>query len=380
MSTYSTIRHQTRKALTYANGSVLPTSGLTNGDTAFSTLGQDYYISNGTGWFRLDSVDENPTVTLNSTSFTRGADGGAIADITYTVNDDVTANAALTITVANSGIADTNDATVTHTTSNNHIRVNRVASTNKTFNITVSAQDSKSNTGQATATITYSYTEELHQPSGTTRLLGLTFNGGAMGKTGSWNTPTVTGSPSYSNQTGGTLNSGYLSGTSSGAYLTMGELANANSSNDKTFIVWYKGTQNNGTNSAYSPGIPIFGDDTGSVWMGFGLEDGIICVCGGGSATKGTNSVSMIDGNWRMLAFVHKSNNNVDAYCDVSDTMTKEISDKSVSGSTSYNRVSKIGTGYGYGGMNYPSALDAIQVYDGALTQTQIQAIFDKGG
>ena len=51
--------------------------------------------------------------------------------------------------------------------------------------------------------------------------------------------------------------------------------------------------------------------------------------------------------------------------------IAKEISDKSVSGSTSYNRVSKIGTGYGYGGMNYPSALDAIQVYSGALTQTK---------
>lgn len=379
MSTYTTLRHQTRKPTVVANGSVLPTSGLTNGDTAFSTLGQDYYITNGTGWFRLDSVDESPTVTLNATTFERGSTGGAIADITYTVNDDVTANAALTITVSNSGIADTNDATVVHNASNNHIRLTKVASTGKTIRITVSAQDGKSNTGQATANVVYNYSEELHQPSGTTRLLGLTFNGGAMGKTGSWNSPNVTGSPSYSNQTGGTLNSGYLSGTSSGAYLTMTELANANSSNGKTFIVWYKGTQNNGTNSSYSPGIPIFGDDSGSVWMGFGLEDGIMCVCGGGSATKGTNSVSMIDGNWRMMAFIHKTNNNVDAYCDVSGTMTKEISDKSVSGSTSYNRVSKIGTGYGYGGMTYPTALDAIQVYSGALTQTQLQAIYDKG-
>jgi hypothetical protein len=378
MSTYSTIRHQTRKALPYANGSVLPTSGLTAGDTAFSTLGQDYYITNGTGWFRLDSVDENPTVSLNATTFTRGSAGGTVADITYTVNDDVTANSALTITVANSGIADTNDATVVHTTSNNHIKVTKVASTSKTFTITVSAQDSKSNTGQASANVVYSYTEELHQPAGTTRLLGLTFNGGAMGKTGSWGTPTTTGSPSYSNQTGGTLNGGYLSGTSASAYLTMGELANANSSNGKTFIVWYKGTQNNGTNSAYSPGIPFFGDTTGSVWCGFGLEDGVICVCGGGSATKGTTS--MINGTWRMLAYVHKTNNNIDGYVDASGTMTKEITDKSVAGSTSYNRVSIIGAGYTYSGMTYPSALDAIQVYDGALTQAQIQAIFDKGG
>ena len=59
--------------------------------------------------------------------------------------------------------------------------------------------------------------------------------------------------------------------------------------------------------------------------------------------------------------------------------MTKEISNKDVSGSDSYNRVDYIGRGYGYSGSAGASALDAIQVYSGILTQTQLQAIYDKG-
>ena len=170
-------------------------------------------------------------------------------------------------------------------------------------------------------------------------------------------------------------NSGYGSGWSSGVYLSPGELAGTQSNRNKTFIAWYKGTQSNGTNSAYSPGVPIFGDDSGSVHLGFGLEDGKICICGGSSATKGTTSLN--DGNWRMLAFTCTTGDVAEAYCDASGTMTKEISNKGIA--TSYNKVDHIGTGYPYSGMDYPTALDAIQIYEGILTQSQLQAIYDKG-
>ena len=103
----------------------------------------------------------------------------------------------------------------------------------------------------------------------------------------------------------------------------------------------------------------------------------MICVTGGGSATKGTTTVT--NNNWRMLAYTCTTNDIVEAYVDVNGTMTKEISNKSVSSSSSYNKVYRIGTGYGYSGMDYPSALDAIQIYQGILTQTQLQAIYDKG-
>lgn len=78
-----------------------------------------------------------------------------------------------------------------------------------------------------------------------------------------------------------------------------------------------------------------------------------------------------------MLAFTCTTGDVAEAYCDVSGTMTKEISNKDIT--TSYNKVNRIGTGYGYSGMDYPSALDAIQIYQGILTQTQLQAIYDKG-
>ena len=189
------------------------------------------------------------------------------------------------ITVANTKFATVGNVAITHTTSNNHIRAvfdGTTAYTDAT--ITVTASDGV-NTGVGTMTISTSYTEELHQPSGTTRLLALSFNSGGLGKSGSWGTPTVSGSPTYNN-TGGTLNSGYGSGWSSGTYLSPSELSSTQSNRNKTFIAWYKGTQNNGTNSAYSPGVPIFGDNSGAVHLGFGLEDGVICICGGSSASK----------------------------------------------------------------------------------------------
>ena len=81
-----------------------------------------------------------------------------------------------------------------------------------------------------------------------------------------------------------------------------------------------------------------------------------------------------------MCAFTYTTNDICEAYTNNSSgTMTKEISNKDVSGSTSYNRVDYIGTGYGYSGANAASALDAVQIYSGILTQSQIQAIYDKG-
>ena len=346
----------------------LPPSGIDNGSLFWSTAENTLFMQSGGGWYKITTVNTDPSISLDKTSVTISSHLNL--DITYTVTEPEGTPTTVTITddIPDSAV------TTTHTTSNNHVRYvfdGSTALSSKT--ITFTATDGV-NTGTASCSVNAIYTEELHQPSGTTRLLGLSFNSGGLGKTGSWNSPTVTGSPTYNN-TGGTLNSGYISGFSSGVYLSPGELASTNSQRNKTFIAWYKGTQSNGTNSQYSPGIPIFGDDTSSVHLGFGLEDGKIVICGGYSATKGTTSLN--DGNWRMLAFTCTTGDVAEAYCDVSGTMTKEISNKDIT--TSYNKVNRIGTGYGYSGMDYPSALDAIQIYQGILTQTQIQAIYDKG-
>ena len=351
----------------------LPPSGISNGSLFWSTANNTLFMQSGGGWYKVTTVNTDPTVTLSATTATISSH--LTLDFTYTVTEPE--GTPVTVSVANSGFATVGNVAITHTTSNNHVRAVFDGTTSYTgATITVSATDGV-NTGVGTMTISTSYTEELHQPSGTTRLLALSFNSGGLGKTGSWNTPTVNGSPTYNN-TGGTLNSGYISGFSSGVHLEPSELASTNSQRNKTFIAWYKGSQTSqGTNSAYSPGVPIFGDDTGVVHLGFGLEDGVICVCGGGSATKGTTTVT--NNNWRMLAFTCTTGDVVEAYVDVNGTMTKEISNKSISSSSSYNKVYRIGTGYGYSGMDYPSALDAIQIYSGILTQTQLQAIYDKG-
>ena len=217
----------------------------------------------------------------------------------------------------------------------------------------------------------------MHVPAGTTLLLGLSFNGGALGKSGSWGTPSGGGSYTY-NATGGVLNGGY--GSNISGSLTVSELSVAGSGAGKTFVAWYKGSQTNGTNSVYSPGVPIFGHTTGSVHMGFGLEDGVLVVCGGSSATKGTTNLAT--DTWRMLAFTYSSSGHIiNGYCDNgSGTMANEIVNKDCSSSASYNYLNHFLNGYSYGGYQQPTSADNIQVFDNILTQSQIQAIFDKGG
>ena len=362
-------------ATVYANTSVVPLASTKPvGHLAWATANNSVFVRGETGWYKIATTNESPTVTLSKSSPQTITTSNLTLDFTYATDDDAKIT---NVTVANSGIATVGNVAITHTTSNNHIRAVFDGTTSYTgATITVTATDGISQ-GSATMTMIASYPEELHQPSGTTRLLGLSFNGGGMGKVGSWNTPSASGSLTYNN-TGGTLNSGYGSNWSTGTYLAPSELASTNSSRNKTFIAWYKGSQTSqGTNSAYSPGVPIFGDDTNSVHLGFGLEDGVICVCGGGSATKGTTTVT--NNNWRMLAYTHTTSDIVEAYVDVSGTMTKEITNKDVSSSSSYNKVYRIGTGYSYSGMDYPTALDAIQIYQGILTQSQLQAIYDKG-
>ena len=225
-------------------------------------------------------------------------------------------------------------------------------------------------------TFSLEYTESMHVPAGTTLLLGLSFDGGAIGKSGSWGTPSGGGGYTY-NTSGGVLNGGY--GSNISGSVTVSELSAAGAGAGKTFIAWYKGSQTNGTNSAYSPGVPIFGHTTGSVHMGFGLEDGNIAVCGGSSLTQGTTNLAT--NTWRMLAFTYSSSGHIiNGYCDVNGDMTKEITDKDTSSSAGYNYLNHFFNGYSYGGYQQPTSVDNVQVFDNVLTQSQIQAIFDKGG
>ena len=350
----------------------LPPSGISNGSLFWSTANNTLFMQSEGGWYKVTTVNTDPTVTLSATTATISSH--LTLDFTYTVTEPE--GTPVTVSVANSGFATVGNVAITHTTSNNHVRAVFDGTTSYTgATITVSATDGV-NTGVGTMTISTSYTEELHQPASTTRKLALSFNGGGQGKSGDY-TISNNGTLTY-NTSGGTLNSGYASGFTVSTNLQVDDLSGVNSGRNHTFICWYKGTQTGGINNIYQTAVGFFADTRNSCFLGFGLEDGKLYISGGSSYAQGTTVVA--DGNWNMCAFTYTTNDICEAYTNNSSgTMTKEISNKDVSGSTSYNRVDYIGTGYGYGGANAASALDAVQIYSGILTQSQIQAIYDKG-
>ena len=141
--------------LVVANNAQLPTSGndLAAGKIAWSTANSSLFISNGSGWYRITIVNQTPTVTISPAVFQAGSDN-LTADFTYTVSDDV---GTPTVTVANSGIANSDQVNITHTSSNNHIRAVFDGSTDVSGSITVTASDGFSQ-GTATATLTVAYT------------------------------------------------------------------------------------------------------------------------------------------------------------------------------------------------------------------------------
>jgi hypothetical protein len=216
---------------------------------------------------------------------------------------------------------------------------------------------------------------DIFKPSGTTRLLALTFNGGVEGKSDTY-TVTKTGTINYPT-TGGVLDGGYASNWSLGTnYYVVDNLSSVNSQRGKTFIAWYKGTQTNSlTNSpVYSVAVPIWGDPRNSVYLGLGVDAGKIAAGVNGVMSRGTTSVNT-GTSWFCLAFVYKSNDRIDGYVNG----TKEITNADASGSTAYNRIDYIGSGYAYGGSVSPTQLDGIQIYDNELTQSQIQEIYNAG-
>ena len=143
-----------------ANNAQLPTSGdeLAAGKIAWSTANSSLFISNGSGWYRITIVNQTPTVTLSKSSF-QATNDNLTLDFTYTATDDV---GTPTITVANSGIATTDIATITHTTSNNHIRAVFDGETDLNATITVTASDGFSQ-GTGTMTITTGYVAKNSQ-------------------------------------------------------------------------------------------------------------------------------------------------------------------------------------------------------------------------
>ena len=108
-------------------------------------------MKSGGGWYRVSMVNTSPSISLDVTSAT--IDSTTPLDITYTVTEPEGTPTTVAIT---DGIPDS-AVTITHTTSNNHVRAVFDGSTALTANtITFTATDGV-NTGVATCTINASY-------------------------------------------------------------------------------------------------------------------------------------------------------------------------------------------------------------------------------
>jgi hypothetical protein len=208
---------------------------------------------------------------------------------------------------------------------------------------------------------------EMFVPAGTTQLLGLKFNTGTLTRTGTY-TVTATGTLSYQT-TGGIQNTGYATNWTFGSvYLTVDNLSSPAVMLNKTYVAWYKGTQT-ASGGSYSPSVPIFGDPTGAVYWGLGLSSGNICIANG-VLNKGTTTVNT--GEWFCLAWTINGSGSVSAYVNGSFEVSASIT-------TGYGGTQYIGSGYAYNGTEAPTALDAVQIFDGILTPTQLGQIYELG-
>ena len=131
----------------------LPPTGIGNGAMYFVSATNELFMQSGGGWYRITMVNTSPSITLNKTSATISEN--LTLDVSYTTVEPE--GTPVTVSLANSGIADTNVATITHTTSNNNIRVVFDGTTNLT-NATVTATVTDGvNTGVGTITINAQY-------------------------------------------------------------------------------------------------------------------------------------------------------------------------------------------------------------------------------
>ena len=141
---------------TYANPAALPFNPISSaGSLAYTTSTGALYMSNGSGWYKVTLVNTAPSISLSSTTASPTASNLTL-DFTYTVTEPE--GTPTTISIANSGIATVGNVAITHTTSNNHVRLVFDGTTKYSGDalVTLSVTDGV-NTGTGTITITTAY-------------------------------------------------------------------------------------------------------------------------------------------------------------------------------------------------------------------------------
>ena len=138
-----------------ATPAALPFSPISSaGSMAYAQSTGTLYISNGSGWYKVSMVNTAPSISISSVN-ANPTTTNLTLDFTYTVTEPE--GTPTTVTFANSGISTTDVATVTHTSSNNHVRIvfdGETAITGAT--VTLSVTDGV-NTGTGTITINTAY-------------------------------------------------------------------------------------------------------------------------------------------------------------------------------------------------------------------------------
>lgn len=226
---------------------------------------------------------------------------------------------------------------------------------------------------------------DMYQPAGTTRLLGLSFTTPSITTTETNSTlsvSTTTLSPSvfegYATNFSNNVGSGDLN---SGRGLKINSLGTINGVS-RTFVAWYKGTQtysrwsetSASVGPQWSPSVPIFADPRGSVYLGFGLDGGRLCVTEDRNLTGGK---VIADNNWHCLVWTINSSNRINAWVDG----YRVLYDFKTYTSPTNNNLDFIGQGYNYSAnVVSPTNLDGIQVYNGVLSDAQIKEIASAGG
>jgi len=366
-------------------------TGNAVGDLAFVTANNKLYIRQTGGWYFL-VTGSNATPVISSAgnaSYSLATDGTAVViTITATDNEGETLTYGYNVSSGSLTNGGGTTATVTQGTGNNTNQFTITPSQTQayagSFELTFTAQDTNGNTATSSASaFTLAWFTQMFVPSGTTMLLGLSFDSSGIGKSGSWNTPTTIGSGIPNFYTSGGYNStmnghaGYANTTKSQNGLRIAELNNVNSSKGKTIICWYKGTQTNNAGS-YSIGVPILSEYS-NTWGGIGLNSGKIAAMDGNTSARTEGSTNVADGNWHMLAWVHSNgthtrfNNNqigmyVDGVYDTTHTLTQ--------GSTYFMIRDMFQTYSADNGWAHPSRVDAFQIFDSELTDAQILSIY----
>mgnify|MGYP001171914238 FL=1 len=368
-------------------------TGNSVGDLAFVTANNKLYIRQTGGWyFLVTGANATPVITsAGNASYQLATDGTAVVvTITATDNEGETLTYAYNVSSGSLTNGGGTTATVTQGTGNNTNQFTITPSTTEayagSFELTFTAQDTNGNTATSSASaFTLQWFQQMFVPSGTTMVLGLSFDSSGIGKSGSWGTPTTLGSGVESFYTSGGYNStmnghaGYPSAVRATNGYRITELNSASSQKGKTFIIWYKGTQSINAGQ-YSIGVPILSESGSGTWAGYGINNGKISAHAGPTSTRVEGSTNVADGNWHMLTWVASNgthtrfnNNQVGLYVDGVYETTHTVP----SGNAPYVKTNELFVSYSSdSAWRPPTRVDAFQIFDSELTDAQILSVY----